>query len=74
MSLIDESPPAQFTLITASRIVTQSGPDDKAMVLFGDQVLATGTAAEMRSLAPKAPHLTTPAPPSSRGSMTRTNI
>jgi predicted amidohydrolase YtcJ len=44
----------ETTLVVASRIVTQDGADEEAMVLFGDRVLATGTVAEMREVAPSA--------------------
>ncbi|WP_200934540.1 amidohydrolase [Nostocoides sp. Soil756] len=46
---------ARLVLVTAARIITQSGPDAEAMVLFGDHVLATGSAEEMSRLAPGAP-------------------
>ena len=46
---------ASLVLVTASRIVTQAGPDVEAMVLFGDRVLATGSVEEMSRLAPDAP-------------------
>ena len=46
---------ARLTVVTASRIITQAGPDVEAMVLFGDLVLATGTTKEMSRLAPDAP-------------------
>lgn len=45
----------RLKMVTASRIVTQTGPDAEAMVLFGDLVVATGSAKEMSRLAPDAP-------------------
>lgn len=43
-----------LTLIAASRVVTQAGPDVEALVLFGDRVLAAGSRAEMKAMAPGA--------------------
>jgi predicted amidohydrolase YtcJ len=41
-------------LVVASRLVTQQGDDTEAMLLVGARVLATGSARELRDLAPAA--------------------
>lgn len=53
MSRVAERP-AGLTLVRASRIVTQDGPDVQAMLLLGDRVMATGSFEELRPLAGRA--------------------
>lgn len=45
---------AGSTVVVASRVITQDGADAEAVLVFGDRVLATGSAAEIRALAPRS--------------------
>ncbi len=45
---------SELRLVMASRIVTQSGNDARALLVVGDQVFATGSVEEMQTLAPNA--------------------